>query len=200
MNKEVLEKTIAGLDELIEEKAQARREEIIRVFDTISERFISAPASTSTNYHSCYRGGLLQHTYNVIRAMYKLNDPLYACDEESILVCGLFHDMGKIGSINPDIDMYIDLPSEEQWRERRYNAKFMHNPELNDCLTHSLRSIRNLEKLNFPLTDEEFVAIFQHDGYFAEQNRSVEMMRCTFPLVKLIQHADQIMTINEKDL
>ena len=121
---------------------------------------------------------------------------MYDCDKESILIAGLFHDLGKIGSVQPDLPLYIE--NDSQWHIEKLGMVYKHNPELEDYLTHSLRSIRILTQLNFPLLDNEFVAILTHDGWFEEANRAPEMMRCIFPLVKLLQHADQICTINEK--
>tara|TARA_R110000824_G_scaffold81446_9_gene204782 strand:+ start:3188 stop:3787 length:600 start_codon:yes stop_codon:yes gene_type:complete len=197
VDNEVLQNTLISIDELIEEHGGSRKEKITEVFDVIGERFATTPASTNLKYHSCYRGGLMVHTLNVLQGMLAINDALYGCDKESILIAGLFHDIGKIGSVFPSLPLYID--NDSQWHIEKLGMVYKYNPEINDCLTHSLRSIRILTQLNFPLLDNEFVAILTHDGWFEEANRAKEMMRCTFPLVKLLQHADQICTVNEKN-
>jgi len=197
-DKEQLRKIVTELSTILNDEVILRSDEVDSFFELLGERFCTDPASSNINYHSCHDGGLMSHTLNVIKAMYKLNGTgLYNCDRESIAVVGLFHDLGKIGSYQPDQAMYIDLLADDQWKYKR-GYRYSSNPDLNDGLTHSLRSLRTLSKINFPLLDDEYNAIFQHDSYFEEQNRSLAMMRCNFPLVKLLQHADQMATINEK--
>jgi HD superfamily phosphohydrolase YqeK len=57
--------------------------------------FYTAPASTK--YHGAYEGGLLEHSTNVymrLQELAKFYD--VGCSEESIAICGLFHDLCKV--------------------------------------------------------------------------------------------------------
>ncbi len=59
-----------------------------------STDFFTAPASTT--FHGSVEGGLVLHSLSVSDVMKELNDMTQAeQDEESILICGLFHDVCK---------------------------------------------------------------------------------------------------------
>jgi hypothetical protein len=199
-SKEDLQQVLQNISDLIDEHGKERKNNVEQVFEQIGEHFATAPASSKLQYHNAFAGGLMLHTYDVVKTMYELNNPVYGCDEESILIVGLFHDLGKIGGFNEDlseiIPMYTPIDS-SNWRYKN-GDRYIYNENLDDCLTHSLRSIRLLTQMNFPLTNDEFVSIFSHDGYFEEQNRSFTLMRCPYRLLKLLQASDQICTITEK--
>ena len=204
MDKKQITLAIESLELLIDNHVVSDRKEAIEnIVGTLGSRFFINSASSKLQYHSCEVGGLLGHTLRVIDTMFLLNEPVYNCDPESILVAGLFHDLGKIGSVT-DVatgdgePFYIDEQSD--WHREKLGQLYKKNPELNDFLTHSLRSLRILTQYNFPLKDDEFVAIFAQDGFFEIQNQSLDVMRCTYPLLKLIQAADQMATLHEKEL
>lgn len=201
-SKEDLQQVLQNISDLIDKHGKERKANIEQVFDKIGEHFVTAPASSKLQYHNAFSGGLMLHTFDVVKTMLELNNPVYNCDEESILIAGLFHDLGKIGGFNEDlsdvIPMYIPIDS-SNWKYKN-GDRYIYNEKLDDCLTHSLRSIRLLTQMGFPLTNEEFVAIFSHDGFFEEQNRSFTIMRCPYRILKLLQAADQICTVHEKNL
>lgn len=204
MDKEQILLAIDSLDKLIEQHVTSERKEVVtNIVETLGSRFFINSASSKLEYHSCEQGGLLGHTLRVIDTMFLMNEPVYNCDPESILITGLFHDLGKIGSVTDvatgdGVPFYIDEQSD--WHRDKLGQLYKKNPELQDFLTHSLRSLRILTQFNLTLTDEEFVAIMSHDGWFEEANRSLDVMRCTYPLLKLIQAADQMATLHEKEL
>tara|TARA_R110000744_G_scaffold40853_1_gene92727 strand:+ start:676 stop:1302 length:627 start_codon:yes stop_codon:yes gene_type:complete len=202
MKKEDILLAVESLDDLIEKYVTSdRKEAVTNIVETLGSRFFINSASSKLEYHSCEVGGLLGHTLRVVDTMFLMNEPIYNCDPESILIAGLFHDLGKIGSVTDvatgdGIPFYIDEQSD--WHREKLGQLYKKNPELQDFLTHSLRSLRILTQFGFPLKDDEFVAIFAHDSYWEEQCRSIDIMRCSYPLLKLIQAADQMSTINEK--
>ena len=61
--------------------------------------FYTAPAST--RFHSCHKGGLLEHSLNVADCLLKkLNDPVWAdilneVGREGLIICALLHDICK---------------------------------------------------------------------------------------------------------
>ena len=62
--------------------------------------FFKAPCSTS--HHLCVEGGLAEHSLNVYRSMILLSKTLLGEDLEdkitdSIIICSLLHDIGKVG-------------------------------------------------------------------------------------------------------
>lgn len=62
-----------------------------------SSDFFSAPASTK--YHNSYIGGLVEHSLNVYYNLYslvELKGLLSYIDPDSIIICGLLHDISKM--------------------------------------------------------------------------------------------------------
>jgi len=58
--------------------------------------FYNAPASTK--YHNSYPGGLAKHSISVYRELSHLNEYLdLNINKDSIIICGLLHDLCKIG-------------------------------------------------------------------------------------------------------
>lgn len=204
MDKEQIKLNIDRVNTLIEDYVTSdRKEKLEHIFEVIGPRFFVNSASSKLEYHSCERGGLLNHTLNVVDTMLALNTPVYKCDSESVVVVGLLHDLGKIGSVTDvatgdGVPFYIEETSD--WHREKLGQLYKKNPELQDFLTHSLRSIRILGQFSFPLIDDEFVSIFAHDAHFETQNQSLDIMRCAYPLLKLAQAADQMATLHEKDL
>ena len=204
MDKEQIKTNIARTVKLVEDYVVSdRKEKVEEIIGVLGSRMFVAPASTKLEYHSCEQGGLLSHSLNVIDTMFNLNLPVYACDTESLVLVGLFHDLGKIGSVTDvatgdGLPFYVEQTSD--WHRDKLGELYKKNTELQDYLTHSIRSIRILTQFGLPLKDDEFVAIFAHDSWFEEANRSFDIMRCPFSLLKLIQAADQIATVREKEL
>jgi len=93
----------AGIDSLLEER---------------SEDIILAPASTRLEYVCCYPGGLVEHSLRVLNFMAKLR-VLYEKSLEvpvtSVVLVGLFHDIGKIGSKTKNY--YVEKDS--KWHQEK---------------------------------------------------------------------------------
>jgi 23S rRNA maturation-related 3'-5' exoribonuclease YhaM len=55
----------------------------------------------STRYHNSYPGGLCQHSLNVMR-MFQAENKLWQkpLPQDSVIICGLLHDLCKIGAYN----------------------------------------------------------------------------------------------------
>ena len=69
--------------------------------DTNAERIMLAPASTRKEYTCCHAGGLVEHSLRVLQNTAKLRQVYGLVDSVesvSVLVCSLFHDIGKIGT------------------------------------------------------------------------------------------------------
>lgn len=64
--------------------------------------YFKAPASSSR--HLCIEGGLAQHSYNVTKAMLKINEDMkLGLDRKHILQVGFLHDICKIGMYVPNV-------------------------------------------------------------------------------------------------
>jgi len=79
--------------------ALGEREAAVVAFDQFLARettWLVAPAST--RFHLPHPGGLVEHSANVVRTLLRLRS-LLAPDisEESCVIVGLYHDVGKVG-------------------------------------------------------------------------------------------------------
>ena len=93
-----------------------RAEPVRKMLEHFDERFWSAPASTRTDRHSCYPGGLVQHTLNVIKNAFLVSKNFFPdsnVSRESIVLVALLHDLGKCG--NEKEDFYVEQDS--QWHK-----------------------------------------------------------------------------------
>ena len=59
--------------------------------------WLTAPAST--RFHLCRESGLLEHSLNVTETLIRIKNTLYPhIDDESCVIVGLLHDLGKAGT------------------------------------------------------------------------------------------------------
>jgi len=156
-------------------------------FDTFVEMletktsWLTSPAST--RFHLSEQEGLLKHSVGVAETLLRLRDTLAPeISEESCVIVGLFHDVGKIGM--PGKPYYLDNPDREQARNR--GIRYIVNRDLVhvDIATRSLFLVaRYLE-----LAEDEIQAIRYHDGQYIPENRSVAHKEAK--LTRLLQYAD----------
>ena len=97
--------------------------------------WLTSPAST--RYHLNDEGGLLQHSVSVSETLMKFRDFLAPnILDETCVIVGLFHDVGKIGM--PGNPLY--LKNTNEWEIKNRNMKYKTNTEL----THMSLAIRSL--------------------------------------------------------
>lgn len=125
--------------------------------------FLDAPCSGGN--HLAKKGGLLEHSVNVLKYAEKIGVALlggaeYNKVQDSVVIAALLHDLGKCGDYNKP--MYVDnilksgKPSEAK--------PFKRNPDLL-AVPHAVRSIK-LATLFIDLTEDEEWAILCHDGLY----------------------------------
>ena len=151
--------------------------ELMRFVETETE-YLTAPASTK--FHLCKEGGLLEHSVNVAENLLKIKNVLAPeISDESCVIVGLLHDLGKVGM--PNHPLYLKNPPDSKWKQPYY---------WNKDLVYLNVPIRSLYLIapRFPLTEEEAQAIVYHDGQYVEDNRSVAMHEERLTL--LLQYAD----------
>lgn len=169
--------------ELLLSKASRRKDEILRFERYLCEEttWLSAPAST--RFHLSISSGLLAHSVNVAETMLKLRETLAPeVSEESCVIVGLFHDLGKVGM--PGKPYYLPNPS--QWHVRNRGIRYIVNKDLIhlDVPTRSLFLLAQ----HIPLSDKEAQAIRYHDGQHIPENQSVAHRETQLTL--LLQYAD----------
>ena len=143
--------------------------------------WLTSPAST--RFHLCEEKGLLKHSIGVAETLLKFREFLApGISEESCVIVGLFHDVGKVGM--PGKPLYI--PNDNEWMVRKRGIKFKINPEV-VSMGLGVRSLY-LVAAHFPLTDAEAQAIGYHDGQYIDDNRTIA--HDEEPLTLLVHWAD----------
>lgn len=143
--------------------------------------WLISPAST--RYHLNKKGGLLEHSVGVAETLLTLREALTPeISEESCVIVGLFHDVGKIGM--PGKPRYIKNTNE--WEIRNRDITYKINPQ-EVYMGIAARSLYLISKY-IPLSDLEAQAILYHDGQYVDSNR--EVVHKETPLTLLVHWAD----------
>lgn len=153
--------------------------------------FYSAPSST--RYHDACEGGLLFHSLKVYNLMLEfLNCETFKdIDPTSVIITSLTHDWTKIG-LYEAYNKNVKNEATGQWEQV---TAYKHNQK-GVPLGHGVTSMFLASKC-FSLTTDEMLAIRWHMSYWSvAPGEDAEMaLACdTYPLVELIQFADQLST------
>lgn len=177
-----------------------------------SSDFFQAPASTK--YHNSYIGGLLEHSLNVYYNLYslvELKGLLPYIDPDSMLICGLLHDMSKMNyyelyvrneKVYHEDGTKYDSIGNFDWESNLYfkvkdpNDRFIYG-------NHEETS-EFMIKTYIPLTVEESVAILNHHGgkgYDSIPIQHISDKYNKYPLSSLLHTADMLATyIDENEI
>lgn len=168
-----------------------RSENVQKMIDHLGERLALCPASSRVDYHSCFPGGLVDHSLRVLTnagrlaKVHECNFPL-----DSLIISCLFHDLGKVGDENEDY--YV--PQKSDWHRDKGMLY-----EYNDALPYMSvphRSVYLMQRFEVQLSREEYLAILLNDGQYVEANKSYAMKE---PMLSMIVHqADAFSTLWEK--
>ena len=143
--------------------------------------WLTSPAST--RYHLNKEGGLLEHSVGVAETLLRFREFLAPqISEESCLIVGLLHDVGKVGM--PGRPRY--LKNNNEWEIRKRNITYRINPD-EVYMNLAARSLYLVSKY-IPLSDSEAQAILYHDGQYVEANKEVAHKEA--PLTLLTHWAD----------
>ena len=128
--------------------------------------WLTSPAST--RFHLNVEKGLLTHSVGVAESLLKFRDFLAPeIPDESCVIVGLFHDVGKVGM--PGKPLYIK--NDNEWEVKKRGITYKTNPEVVQ-MGLAARSLYLVSKY-IPLSDVEAQAILYHDGQYVEENRCV---------------------------
>ena len=121
------------LVQLVEDTFEGeRKENLLKMYEYFEDRMCVAPASGKPNYHNCHIGGYIEHVLHVVETAKKLMTvyqdigAVIDFNEEELVFSALHHDLGKVG----DLDHEYYLPQDDDWRRKKLNEWFTHNPEL----------------------------------------------------------------------
>jgi hypothetical protein len=143
--------------------------------------WLEGPAST--RFHLCEPSGLLKHSVGVAETLLKFRAALAPqISEESCVIVGLFHDVGKVGM--PGKPLY--LPNKDEWQKKNRGIMYTYNPAVT-TMGLAVRSLYIVGKY-LPLSDAEAQAICYHDGQYVAENEVVAQNE--EPLTLLAHWAD----------
>jgi hypothetical protein len=173
-------------------KTSERKEEVLKFAEFLEAKtnWLTAPAST--RYHLNKEGGLLEHSVNVTEQLLKIKTCLSPeISDESCIITGLFHDIGKVGL--PGKPYYI--PNDNKW-EIGKGILYKINPEVT-AMGIAARSIF-IAAQHLRLKEDEAQAIAYHDGLFVPEGESIKHKEK--PLTLLLHWADYwtVRTIEKK--
>ncbi|MEW6008161.1 MAG: HD domain-containing protein [Candidatus Omnitrophota bacterium] len=175
--------TIRERYEALKCKVVKRKKEFDAFIEMLESKSSWLTSPASTKYHLNKEGGLLEHSVGVTETLLKFREFLAPqISEESCVIVGLFHDVGKIGM--PGKPRY--LKNDNDWEIRNRNMTYKINPAEID-MNLAARSLYLVTKY-IPLSDSEAQAILYHDGQYIEANK--EVAHHETPLTLLIQFAD----------
>ncbi len=162
------------------EKIVHRKEQVNDFLDILENKtnWLTAPASTI--YHLDREGGLIEHSISVTKTLLKLKNVLAPeISDESCVIIGLFHDVGKVGL--PGKPYYIKLRT-----PTRNGKKYIINREL-ATMGVATRSLMLISKY-ISLSEDEAQAIAYHDGQYIPEGRTIAHKEKALTL--LIHYAD----------
>jgi len=162
-------------------KIVTRKDECERFIRFLEDETTWLTAPASTKYHLSIEHGLIIHSVNVAEIMLTLKNVLLPeIPDESCVIVGLFHDVGKIGM--PHAPRYIKKDSSYAYNENQVE------------MSVAARSLYIVSKF-ISLTDEEAQAILYHDGQYIVENKPIAHREC--PLTLIVTFADTWATAKE---
>ena len=161
------------LVQLVEDTFEGeRKENLLKMYEYFEDRMCVAPASGKPNYHYCHIGGYTEHVLHVVETAKKLMKvyqeigAVIDFNEEELVFSALHHDLGKVG----DLDHEYYLPQDDDWRRKKLNEWFTHNPEL-QYMSVTDRALWLLQHFDVKISQLEYLAIKVSDGMYDEANQ-----------------------------
>lgn len=178
------------------EKLDDRAEAALALVDTLGENLALCPASSRTQYHSAFAGGLCAHSLRVLQnARILVKNHGWIVDKKSLILACLFHDIGKVGMVVDGTVVDFYLPQTSQWHSER--GEIYKINEALPFMTTSHRSIFLLQQFGIKLSYDEWLAIMLNDGYVVNENKPYCLKEPV--LAHVVMTADYISTYQEKD-
>ena len=160
-----------------------RKDTLLTFLDYLHNETSWETSPASTRFHANTDGGLMDHSVRVAKTALKLRESLApGMPEESCVIAGLFHDLGKIGY--PGTPRY--LKNTNEWEIRHRDKRFVINPKLTAMGLGTLSLW--IVGMHFPLTEAEAQAIAYADGPFVPEYEAIAHRE--HPLTLLTHWAD----------
>lgn len=175
--------TVRERYEELKKKVAKRKKEFDAFINMLEQESSWLTSPASTRFHLNKEGGLLEHSVGVAETLLKLRSLLTPeLSEESCVIVGLLHDVGKIGM--PGKPRYFK--NDNDWEVKNRDMTYKVNPK-EVYMNLAARSLYLIAKY-IPLSDSEAQAILYHDGQYIEANKEVAHRET--PLTLLVHFAD----------
>lgn len=147
--------TLTGLVNRLENAET--KESLNELCEKLHDRFAVCPASSKLEYIGSFPGGLAWHSLNVLKIMKDLRksfDLENSVPTDSLIVLGLFHDIGKLG--NEEEDYFY--PQTSEWHRKTLGQVYEINKELVG-MPVAIRSLWWLNNFGVQLSENEIGAL-----------------------------------------
>ena len=126
---------------------------VLKFVEYFGTRLAMCPASSKTQYHNAFPGGLIDHSLRVLANAHKIAQ-LYSDDipKDSLILSALFHDIGKVGDLENDYYLHQD----SNWHRER-GMMYKHNDKL-VYMTSADRGLFLLQHFDVKLTEDEWLS------------------------------------------
>lgn len=179
------------------EQTGERASAAVKMVDSLGEALIMCPASSKLSFHNCMPGGLVEHSLRVLRNALTLCKSFnWELSKESLILGSLFHDLGKVGTVDSDgnvIPYYI--PQDSDWHRDRLGEMYKHNPDI-AYMTVPQRGVWLCQHYGLQLSHDEYLAIILNDGWVLQENKPYCLKEPL--LAHVVMTADYISTYQEK--
>ena len=169
--------------ETLKQKVVRRKDSFGRFLALLEGETTWLTSPASTRYHLAEEQGLLKHSVGVAETLLRFREFLApAITEESCVIVGLLHDVGKLGM--PGKPLY--LPNENERMVKNRGIRYKINPDV-VAMGLAVRSLYLVTQY-IPLDEAEAQAIAYHDGQYIEDNKIIAHKE--EPLTLLVHWAD----------
>lgn len=180
--------------DLLEVVSQGRRQEVIRFIEKWCEPLGIWETPASTYHHGSFVGGLVDHMARVADiALHIQASVLFELNRESIALCGLLHDVSKLGWLTArgPVPRYMKNPKLDSLKPMdKGNQPFIYNP-VNIDVSMTISGAAIVARW-LTLSIEEWKAITFHDGQYVPENVAMFNSHQAEPLVLTLHYADMM--------
>jgi hypothetical protein len=138
---------------------------INKMLEAFSERLPLCPRDFNKELGGV-PGGLISFALNV--AKYCKNFEV-GVDPKKLVRVSLIHELGKLGGLEPDQDLFV--PETSNYVRETYGKLFKYNDNLTTKMSSSHRTLFYMSYFGFKLDEDEWVAILTSSGFQYDENK-----------------------------